>query len=61
MGGWSGVVGSHDSGGLKACLEVTLPNGPIHALDTTKAKSMDKITSQSCSDLQLLLTASRAN
>ena len=35
-GGWSGVVGSHGSGRLNTRQVVTLPNGPICALDTTE-------------------------
>ena len=41
---WGATINTH--------LEGTLPNGPICALDTKVAKSMDNITSQSCGDLQ---------
>ena len=53
-GGWSGVVESHDSGGLKHVNMLhILPNGPICALDTTKVPiSIDNITSQSSGNLQ---------
>ena len=67
MGDWSGVVGSHERGGLNTSQEITLPNGPICALDAvlqSLAISMDKITSQSCGELHpgdFSLTATRAN
>ena len=59
--GWSGVVESYDSGGLNTRQAVTLPNGPICALHTTKGNN---ITSQLCENLQpggFSLTTSRAN
>ena len=47
------MVGSHSSGRLNTYQVVTLPNGPICALDTIKSsKSMDSIISQLCGDLQ---------
>ena len=40
--GWSRVVGSHNSGGVNTWLEVTLPNGPICALDTKNVANQCK-------------------
>ena len=59
-GGWLGMVGSHGSGRLNTRQVVTLPNGPICALDTNKINGW--ITSQLCGNLQpggFSLTASR--
>ena len=41
-GGWLGVVKSHNSGELNTRLEVTLPNGPICALDSTKSSQINE-------------------